>query len=135
MKQQIAELKQMIASGNDDAMNYLAELTTKCNTDEDRAELTQLANNLLSESAMSINDIETEVEDYTLKEKLGELANVVNFAYVARVYFGKSRTWLYQRLNGYLVNGKKAMFTTKEKETLNNALNDIGQSLLKFTAQ
>ncbi|MBO7192286.1 MAG: DUF5053 domain-containing protein [Bacteroidales bacterium] len=48
---------------------------------------------------------------------------------MAKSYFGKSRQWLYQRVNGLLVNGKQAQFTPAELETLNFALKDMGEKL------
>ena len=44
-------------------------------------------------------------------------------------YFGKTKTWLYQRLNGNKVNGKEARFTESEARQLQEALHDIGHRL------
>lgn len=73
-----------------------------------------------------------EYEDYTIKKKLGELDDAINFAYVARHYFGKSRSWLYQRIKGNTVNGKPAEFTDEEKERFHFALSDIGNKASCF---
>lgn len=51
-------------------------------------------------------------------------------SYIAKNYFGKSRSWLCQRINGLAVNGKEARFTESEKATLDLALKDIAGSLL-----
>lgn len=64
-----------------------------------------------------------------VKEQLSEMSPMISLAYIAKTYFNKSRAWLYQRINGSQVNGKSAEFTTEEKETLNNALKDIGAKL------
>ena len=45
-----------------------------------------------------------------IREKMGELDKAISFAYIAKHYFGKSQSWLTQRLNGSIVNGKKARF-------------------------
>ena len=50
--------------------------------------------------------------------------------YIAKTYFNKSRQWLYQRINGNIVNGKQASFTKEEIDILNHALNDIGNRLI-----
>ena len=65
------------------------------------------------------------VDEILLRERLGELPEVISFSYIAKKYFGKSRNWLYQRINGYTVNGKKARFTENEFQTFQNALKDI----------
>ena len=65
--------------------------------------------------------------------KLGEVAKVISLSYVAKKYFGKTRTWLYQRINGNIVNGKPARFTDKERIRLSEALQDIS-CLIENTA-
>ena len=67
------------------------------------------------------------------KVELGEVANIVSVAYIAQKYFGKTRHWLYQRLNGSIVNGKPACFTTDEKKKLQEALQDISD-IIKNTS-
>lgn len=42
----------------------------------------------------------------TLSQQLGEVSDMLSMSYVARAYFGKSRSWISQRLHGYNVNGK-----------------------------
>lgn len=68
-------------------------------------------------------------DEAILRDKLGELPDAVSFSYIARKYFGKSRSWLYQRINGHMVNGKKARFTENELRTFRHALDDIGAML------
>ena len=64
-------------------------------------------------------------EEIIEKIELGEVANIVSVSYIAQKYFGRTRHWLYQRLNGSLVNGKPARFTAEEKKKLQEALQDI----------
>jgi hypothetical protein len=67
---------------------------------------------------------------------LGDIAKAVSLSYIATTYFGKSRSWLYQRLNGHTVNGKKAQFSPEEKKQFALALKDLSIQLhdtsLKF---
>ena len=72
-------------------------------------------------------------EEIIEKIKLGEVANIISVSYVAQKYFGKTRHWLYQRLNGSIVNGKPAHFTADEKKKLQEALMDIS-TLIKNTS-
>ena len=44
-----------------------------------------------------------------------------------------TKEWLYQRINGNVVNGKPAQFTEEEKKTLNFALKDIADKLTKIS--
>lgn len=47
-------------------------------------------------------------------------------------YFGKSQSWLMQRINGNKVNGKEAHFSADEAKQLEAALHDIGNKLLSI---
>ena len=55
--------------------------------------------------------IKNELQDVKLALELGDIANAISLSYIAKAYFGKSKNWLYQRLNGNKVNGKPAQFT------------------------
>lgn len=64
-----------------------------------------------------------------LRKNLGRIPDIVSMSYIAQRYFGKSRTWLYQRINGNKVNGKTASFTPAELLKLNEAIQDISREL------
>ncbi|MBD5200509.1 MAG: DUF5053 domain-containing protein [Bacteroidales bacterium] len=51
-----------------------------------------------------------------------DLLRVLNGAYIAERFFGKSGSWFSQKLNHNLKNGKPCEFTDSEIETLRNAL-------------
>ena len=65
-----------------------------------------------------------------IREKMGEIPEMISMAYIAKNYFGKSNSWLSQRLNGSKVNGKRARFSVEEVQQLQDALHDIGNRLL-----
>ena len=65
----------------------------------------------------------------SIRKKMGDLDKAVSFAYIARNYFGKSQSWLVQRLNGSIVNGKEARFNRAELLQLQNAIHDLGKKL------
>ena len=65
----------------------------------------------------------------SIRKKMGELDKAVSFAYIARNYFGKSQSWLLQRLNGSIVNGKEARFNRTELLQLQDAIHDLGKKL------
>ncbi len=64
-----------------------------------------------------------------IRSAMGELGNAVSFAYIAKHYFGKSQSWLTQRLNGSKVNGKTARFNKSELIQFQNAIHDLGRKL------
>lgn len=62
-------------------------------------------------------------------EDRGELLKVVNGSYIAKRFFGRSRSWFSQKLNHHVKNGKPADFTPEELETLRNAILTITYEL------
>ena len=42
------------------------------------------------------------------------MAKALSLSYIAQKYFGKSRAWLMQKVNGNTVNGKTAAFTERK---------------------
>lgn len=69
------------------------------------------------------------VEELTVAEQMGEATQMISMAYMARTYFGKSRSWLAHKLNGNIVNGKAASFTDEERATFKRALADMAGKL------
>lgn len=61
--------------------------------------------------------------------KQSDLARVLNGAYIAERFFGKSASWFSQKLNNNLKNGKPCEFTAQERKTLSNALYTIAIEL------
>lgn len=57
--------------------------------------------------------------------KASDLVNVLNASYIAKRFFGKSRSWFSQKLNNNIKNGKPIEFTAEEIEILRNALYTI----------
>lgn len=58
-----------------------------------------------------------------------DLSKVLNVSYLAERFFGKSSSWLYQKLNHSIKNGKPCDFTAEERETLANALDTLAIEL------
>ena len=65
-----------------------------------------------------------EVEDLTIAEKMGEVTKMISMAYIAKTYFGKSRSWLYHKFSG-MNNGVSDDFNDIDRDRLKAALNDI----------
>jgi len=54
---------------------------------------------------------------------------MVSLSYVVREYCNKTRHWLYQRMNGNIVNGKVCSFTDDELKQLQFAVKGIGKKI------
>ena len=68
-------------------------------------------------------------EEAEIKLLLNGVDNYLSLSQIAQDYFGKSRSWLYQRINGAIVNGKPAQFTPEERQQLSNALLAISERI------
>lgn len=66
-----------------------------------------------------------------LKKDLEVISDFTSMSYIAKHYFGKTRHWLYQRINGSIVNGKPVALTNEEKQKLATALKDLGTVMNK----
>lgn len=133
MKERIERWKQMEASGNPAANDYLKEITAQAKAEGKIDEMNEALQYIVASADKRLDNVERSVTNYTLHERMGALTEVVNLAYIARHYFGKTRQWLYQRLKGQTVNGKPAAFTASEEEVFMKALQDIGLQLTAFT--
>jgi hypothetical protein len=58
-----------------------------------------------------------------------DLLRVLNGAYIAERFFGKSSCWFSQKLNHNIKNGKPCEFSAEELKTLRNALYTISLEL------
>lgn len=65
----------------------------------------------------------------TIREQMDEIIDLIPVSYIAKNYFGKSRAWLYQRINGYKIRGRVYTLNEKELEIFNRALKDIGNKI------
>ena len=76
-----------------------------------------------------INEIQNEIqvikEKVSLQEQLKEVSEIISLSYIAKKYFNKTRTWLYQKINQNVIHGKACKFTDEELKTLQFALDDI----------
>lgn len=75
------------------------------------------------------NRIDSLDKSITIREQINEIIDLIPVSYIAKNYFGKSRSWLYQRINGYKVRGRIYSLNEKEVETFNRALKDISNKI------
>lgn len=75
------------------------------------------------------NRVDSLDKSITIREQMNEIIDLVPVSYIAKNYFGKSRAWLYQRINGYKVRGRVYSLNEKEVETFNRALKDISNKI------
>ena len=81
---------------------------------------------MLAGTAQKVDEF---IEDANMKIKLANVSQILSLSYIAAKYFKRTRTWMYQRVNGSIVNGKPARFTQEEISTLKYALQDISEEI------
>ncbi|WP_300505301.1 DUF5053 domain-containing protein [uncultured Duncaniella sp.] len=133
MKQRIDKWKRMVADNDPMADQYLKDITAEAKSEGKIDEMNEAIAYLIKSADSHLDNIEKKVGEYTMHQRLGNLSEVINLAYIARHYFGKTRQWLYQRVKGQMVNGKPASFTPEEEATFLGALNDIGLQIATLT--
>lgn len=70
-------------------------------------------------------------EKKTARQQLDDIILDISWADIAKTYFGKSSSWMYNKLNGRDGNGGHGEFSVEEKEMLRNALFDIASRIRK----
>lgn len=124
IQEELKKLEAMMTVGlTAENMAQIEQIKAMATTPEDEAAIEEFV-------ARQLADIEedvAEMEEMTYRLQMGEVLEIVNLSYIAKKYFGRTQSWLSQRINGCTVNGKKATFTENEILTLNHALDDIAQ--------
>lgn len=118
-----------------DKVKALAAQNRAAKTEEEKDEVRRQMNILKSidPKAFAVavgymaKNTEQKVKELTMAEKLGEITDMVSMAYIAKAYFGKSRSWLAHKINGNIVNGKTSQFSPDELAILRTALQDMSK--------
>ncbi len=83
--------------------------------------------------------IRTEVMDINdtlnVRDLLADILPMVSVSHLSKMYFGKSASWFYQRMNGNLVHGKPAKFTPDELITLRRAFDELSEKFSRTSEQ
>lgn len=120
------DLIKMDSLMGDELDSHLMMMKEKYTSEEDRRIIEQ---HLLGEANHIMEDMKLIKKELTIREQMKDIINLVPLSYIAQTYFGKSRAWLYQRINGYKVRGKVYSLNEKEIEIFNRALKDIGTKI------
>ena len=76
------------------------------------------------------NDMEENAKQQktTTRQMLADVYEEINWAYLAKNYFGKSRSWLYHKFSG-INNGAPDDFSDVDRERLKSSLQDIAERI------
>lgn len=90
---------------------------------EQRQSVREMLNRQMDVVERSLEEVKKEVLRSQIDDKAYKL---IPWSYIAKEYFGKSVSWLTQRINGYTVRGQVYTLNEEQKATLNRALSEIG---------
>ena len=125
-KKELEELEKLPAGDNEAFEKQLNFLYENFSSEEEKEMITNTVLSELEETGKMVDDF---IEEAKIKMQLIEVSEIVSLSYIAKKYFHKTRNWLYQKINGSVVNGKPTRFTSEEIDTLNFALQDISKKI------
>lgn len=126
LKEDLEIMKQLYNGGEETAFRkHVTKVMSKYTDEESKALIGECMDELAEGTLAKIEQLKEDIVKY----QMGNVSNYLSMSYIAKQYFGKTRAWLYQRINGHSVNGKPCRFTEEEKATFNRALQDISREI------
>lgn len=125
LKDELQALRPLFGTESEDFYSRVENIAKKYSTDEDKKEINAFMTELLN----NIGDEMEQVKQDCIKLQLQDVSEIISVAWIAKKYFGRTKNWLYQRINGNIVNGKPCRFTDEEIDIFNRALQDISKKI------
>ena len=118
----IEELKKIVRLTDEESKKKVDEIAIwfKDHKDPESQELfDRFMTDGLEEIEVEIADIRRQIED--------EDYRLLPISYIAKKYFGKSQSWLSQRINGTKVRGHVYTLNDEQKKIFNTAMEDLSK--------
>lgn len=96
---------------------------------EDSALLEEAVNEDFARIRRDVSEAHQLSEKISIRKQLESVLPFISISGFAKHYFGRSASWLHQRINGNAVHGKPAEFTQDELKTLADSLTDLAGKL------
>ncbi|WP_455671705.1 DUF5053 domain-containing protein [Phocaeicola sp.] len=125
LKDELLALKPLFGTDSPEFYERVESIADRYNSDYDK----QIITDFIAGKLHSIDSEIDNLQEKAIKLQMQEVSDIISLSYLAKKYFNKSRSWIYQRMNGNIVNGKPARFTNEELTILNSALKDISEKL------
>lgn len=130
MKTLLEELKTLNMLTGEEHDKKCREIAAKWTSPNDRKIISEWLENSIAGVEADIEAVGQRLDEISeMKKKVKEITEVVSLKYIAQNYFGKSASWLSQRINGNSVRGHVYRLKPAEIETFNSALRDIGMKI------
>ncbi|MCL2649712.1 MAG: DUF5053 domain-containing protein [Candidatus Azobacteroides sp.] len=110
------EIEQLLATGRRMSDAEFDQLLDNYIGDKTDAEKEQIGIAVLETKISKFNEIKQIDNEIKFIEQLDGLEKYLNMSQLSKDFFGKQKTWLYNRLHGWNVHGKPAKFTNTERK-------------------
>jgi hypothetical protein len=116
------EIEQLISAGRGISDEEFDKLLDNYFSDRTDAEKERLGEAVIKVKLSRMEEIKQIDREIKFLDQLDGIEKYLNMAQLARSCFGKTRTWLYQRLHGWSVHGRPSRFTDSERKQFADAL-------------
>lgn len=120
----LAELSPLMGKDDAESVKRKKELFAwfkEHNTEENKAKVQLFFDKEMKEMAKGIEDLRKQID--------AEKYKILPLSYIAKNYFGKSSSWLLQRINGYKVRGRTYSLTDEQKNIFNKAVKEVAEKI------
>jgi len=114
----IAQIKNV--QNTDDLQKIVNDVELLSMSDREELEpfLEEMSKRFLENAKETINAVKVAMD-------LEKISEYISISYIAKRFFGKSRSWLHNKINGNFSNGKPASFSGEEINKLRDALDTL----------
>ena len=120
----VNELKSLMGKTDKASGERRDEISLWLKENSTNAEVKEAYNRFMTEG---LAEVKSGVDK--LREQIDSRYDLLPISYIAQHYFGKSKAWLYQRLNGNKVRGKVYTLNDEQKNIFNSAVKDIARQI------
>lgn len=117
----------------DEAGRKLIDEETDCFfdslSDEEKAQIHEAVSSDFEKMHHGIEACKELKQRIDMRKQMEDVLPFICVSGVARNYFGKSASWMHQRINGNEVHGKQAAFTNDELKILADSFSDLSDRL------
>jgi len=129
MKNYNNEIEQLLATGRGMSEAEFDQLLDNYLGDKTEEEKEQISVALLETKLSKLNEMKKIDNEIKFIEQLDGLERYLNMAQLSKDYFGKQKTWLYNRMHGWNVHGKPAKFTSTERKQFADMLLSLSDNM------
>ena len=98
-------------------------------TPEERLMIEEAVNEDFARIHQDVTESHRLSEQINMRKQMESVLPFISISEFSKHYFGKSASWMHQRINGNSVHGKPASFTQDELKTLADSLSDLSNRL------